>query len=361
MRDLGGQLKFAMDLAGMQISMIDLEGKRLSWREFSAKHFRDLVEEVTWSYPSTPIQLKEDEFKRIRKAVERKGMYDGEVELSSNSGSRALNRLIVTKLSDKKGAHIGFICITKDMAGKREWEEWASKKDKELEDFIYTVCHDLRTPLCAIEGYSSLLAEEYKDVMDDEGRDYLCRITDNTVMMANLIDQLKEYSCATKPTEPCEKIDLSEVARAALANINEQLDGRNVTCTIHNLPTVYGEKSKMVQVFNHLLESSIKSSNNEIPTIEIACEEEGHMYQVSVREGKGVERGNHNKVMQMVHCLSGGSNYFVAGLGLAIAKKIVENHGGSVWAESEQKKGAAFCFTLPKGKNRSTWNDEMVE
>ena len=362
LNSFGDQLKFAMDLAGIEISIIDLKGRWFSWNEFSEKYFCRKVDGGARKNPASSIQLGEAEFKEVMNSAARKGIYNGAVELSKKCGSKGWNHLIVTKLFDRRGAHVGFICITKDMAEKNDPKEEALANNKEIEEFIYTLCHDLKTPLCAIEGYSSLLVEEYEDKIDDEGRDFLGRITDNTARMAKLIDQLREYSNAAKSTTPYERVDLSEVAREALANINDQVDGKKVTCTIHHLPMVYGEKSKMLQVFNQLLENSIRFSQNENPTIEIDCKEEEQMYQVSIKENvRGLSMENHDKVLQMVQSLNGGANHFAGGLGLAIAKKIVENHGGSVWAEGEQKKESAFCFTLPKGKNRSSWNDGILE
>ncbi len=349
LHSFGDQLKFALGLSGIGISIIDLEGRWLSWSEFSEKNF-DQREEVIGKQPSNPIQLEEAEFKKVMHSVERKGIYHGEVELSTNDGSKGWSQLTVTKLFDRKDAHVGFLCITKDRAEERESGERPSENIGEMEGFIYTLCHDLKTPLCAIEGYSSLLREDYEDKIDEEGRHYLNRITNNTARMANLIDQLKEYSNVTKATAPYEEIDLSEVVREALANINDHMEGKKVTCTINHLPTVYGERNKMIQVFNHLLESSIKFSQNENPTIEIDCEEEGRMYQVSIKQDvQGMEMEDRDEVLQMVQCLSGGPNYFAGGLGLAIVRKIVEDHGGNVWAESKQREGSAFCFTLPKG------------
>jgi PAS domain S-box-containing protein len=220
----------------------------------------------------------------------------------------------------------------------------------ELEAFAYSVSHDLRAPLRAISGFSNLLKEEYYAKFDDEGKEYLADIMTNSERMAKLIDDLLELSRYGRKILEKTNINMKELFVSILEEEKEYAINKNIVFNILHFPNTIGDYSLIKQVAVNLLSNAIKySSKNPEPVIEIGSviKEKEIVYYVK-DNGVGFNMKYVHKLFGVFQRLHNLEEYDGTGVGLAIVKRIINKHGGKVWAESEQGKGATFYFTLPQ-------------
>jgi PAS domain S-box-containing protein len=229
-------------------------------------------------------------------------------------------------------------------------------KNKEMEAFVYTVSHDLKSPLVSLGGFSSALKKEYESQLGEEGKHYLERIQANIVQMGNLITNLLEVSRLGRALGPIEEIDVAALLRQiedALAIRLKEVGAEFVV--LEPLPIVRADRSSIYQVFVNLIVNAVKFRGmDRALRIEVGCRQESGFYRFHVADnGIGIGPENHEQIFapfQKLHLEIEG-----AGIGLTLVKKIVENHGGRVWVESpstslragNQGAGATFYFTLP--------------
>jgi Bacteriophytochrome (light-regulated signal transduction histidine kinase) len=225
--------------------------------------------------------------------------------------------------------------------------------NKELDSFVYTVSHDLRAPLRGIEGFANFLKEDYSSKLDKEGADYLARIIAGTGRMRKLIDDLLSLSRISRIMNPYEMVDINELIRSVLARIEFDIKKNNVRMTVANdMPTAYCDKIKIGEVFLNLINNAVKFSSKDIsrqPTVEIGWQDREAAYEFFVKDnGIGIDKKYHREVFGIFRRLHTQDEYEGTGAGLSIVKKVIDDHKGSIWIESEPGKGASFCFTIPK-------------
>lgn len=218
--------------------------------------------------------------------------------------------------------------------------------NKELEAFSYSVSHDLRAPLRAIDGFSKIILEDHKDEFSDESRRLLNVIIKNSGKMAMLIDDLLMFSRITRKTMELKPIDLNELVAAVI----EEQDLDQTIFEIGKLPKAKGEPTLMKQVFSNLIGNAVKFSSNEAsPRIEIGAVENGKYYEYFVKDnGVGFNMAYYDKIFGVFQRLHTDDEFKGTGVGLAIAQKVIMKHNGKIWAESEEGKGTTFYFSLPK-------------
>lgn len=220
--------------------------------------------------------------------------------------------------------------------------------NKELESFSYSVSHDLRSPLRAIDGYSRILQEDYADKLDDEGRRILNVVRDSSKKMGMLIDDLLTFSkLGRKPVE-LRKIDMNELVDDVWRDVTSHADKVPAFNKAYLLPC-YGDRALVRQVLFNLLSNSIKySSTVSEPVIDIFSTEEEDEIVYSVRDnGVGFDMRYYDKLFGVFQRLHSESEFPGTGVGLAIVKRVVVRHGGRVWAQSEPAKKTIFNFSLP--------------
>jgi signal transduction histidine kinase len=223
---------------------------------------------------------------------------------------------------------------------------------KELEEFTYTVSHDLRTPLRAIDGFSRILEEEYGDKLDDEARRLIGVVRENARKMGQLIDELLTFSRLGRKSIAATSINMEALARSALAEIGAPAaDGRK-RIEIHPLPEAWGDPAPIKQVWINLLSNAIKfSGDRDRPLIEVSGHENGTECVYCVKDsGAGFDMKYYDKLFGVFQRLHSAEKFAGTGVGLAIVRRIVSRHGGRVWAEGKVDEGAAFYFSLPKGR-----------
>jgi signal transduction histidine kinase len=225
--------------------------------------------------------------------------------------------------------------------------------NKELDSFVHTVSHDLRAPLHGIEGFANFLKEDYSSRLDKEGVDYLVRIIAGTRRMNKLIDDLLTLSRISRIMNPYEYVDMNELIQSVLLRIEFDIRKQNVLMKVANgLPTVYCDKIKMGEVFLNLINNAIKFSSKNAsarPTVEVGWNDREAAYEFYVKDnGIGIDKKYHSEVFGIFRRLHTQEEYEGTGAGLSIVKKVIDDHKGNIWIESEPGKGATFYFTLPK-------------
>ncbi|MDI6751892.1 MAG: ATP-binding protein [bacterium] len=225
--------------------------------------------------------------------------------------------------------------------------------NKELDGFVYTASHDLKEPLRGIESFSKFLLADYWDKIDDQAKNYLQRISVGANRMKNLIDDLLALSRITRTKRPHASIDAKEIVAEATKRLESTLEERGVSLKIReDLPIIYGDKVKLVEVFYNLILNAIKYNDKEKPIIEIDCPipQPNNEIIIWVKDnGIGIEARYYDEIFKIFKRLHTREEYGGGtGAGLAIVKKIIEEHNGKIWVESELAKGSKFYISLPK-------------
>ncbi|HEY0680714.1 MAG TPA: ATP-binding protein [Steroidobacter sp.] len=222
----------------------------------------------------------------------------------------------------------------------------------DLEGFSYSVSHDLRAPLRAIDGFSQLLMDDKSKSIGADTRHHLQRIRANVAHMATLIDDLLEFARCGRQSLEFGRLDMEELARNAAeqarsASLNE---ARTPIIEIGSLPLARGDEGLIRQVWANLLDNAVKyTSKVENPHITVTGREEGERLVYEIRDnGVGFDSAFSANLFGVFRRLHGAREYPGSGVGLAIVQRIVTRHGGEVWAHAEPNKGATFSFSLPQ-------------
>lgn len=221
--------------------------------------------------------------------------------------------------------------------------------NRELEAFSYTVSHDLRAPLRSIEGFSQIVLEDYGDRIPAEARAYLARVCVSTKNMGQLIDDLLEFSRLGRKALTTQPVELRDIAERCIAELREAYPDRSIDVVLGDLPPWQCDPALMRQVFANLLSNAVKFARNGVdPHVSVGTLTQGNETVLYVRDtGSGFDMRYASKIFGVFERLHRAEDYEGTGVGLAIVKRIIERHGGRVWAESQPGQGATFYFTLP--------------
>lgn len=223
--------------------------------------------------------------------------------------------------------------------------------NEELEAFSYSVSHDLRAPLRAMDGLSKILFEEFAPQMSKEVQRYLQMVRDNAQQMDQLVNDLLHFSRLGRQPLTRQAVAPADLVRQVLRDLRSEQEGRKVEITIEDLPVCQADQSMLKQVFVNLLSNALKfTRHREVGVITIGCRTEGSKNIYFVKDnGVGFETRYANKLFGVFQRLHRAEDYEGTGVGLAIVQRIIHRHGGQVWAEAEVNNGATFYFTLTRG------------
>ena len=224
--------------------------------------------------------------------------------------------------------------------------------NQELEAFAYSVSHDLRVPLRAIDGFSRILVEDYEDKLDEEGIRLLNIVRENTAKMGHLIDDILLLSRASRQEMLLNEIDMAALARSVYDEFQTDVTDRDVEFNVGDIPNAYGDRAMLGQVFQNLIGNAIKFTRNKNPAIiEVGGEKEGKEIVYYVKDnGAGFDMKYINKLFGLFQRLHSPEEFEGTGVGLSIVQRVIRRHGGSVWGEGAVGEGATIYFTLPKDK-----------
>ncbi len=224
--------------------------------------------------------------------------------------------------------------------------------NQDLEAFSSSVSHDLRGPLRAIEGFAAILLEDQAPRLDAEGQRVLGVIVSSTRQMARLIENILAFSRSGRQEVKRSEIDMTALAHSAAREIQAYVPDRSLQWTINPLPPARGDRALLKQVWVNLLGNAAKfTAPREPGRIEVGARSEGgeNIYYVK-DNGVGFDPAHADKLFGAFQRLPGASEFEGTGLGLAIVQKIIQRHGGRVWAQGQVDAGATFAFSLPQAE-----------
>lgn len=225
-----------------------------------------------------------------------------------------------------------------------------ARSNTELENFAYAVSHDLQEPLRMIGSYAQLIDRRYGGQLDDDGREFLGFMTGGAQRMKQMIDDLLAYSRAGRTEINPQPVALERVLEAALANLTAALqESQAQVLRDGTLPVVAGEASMLARVLQNLVGNALKYRHPDRPAqVSVSARPHAQGWEIRVGDnGIGVPAAARERIFQVFQRLNVNSAISGTGVGLAIAKKIIERHGGHIWVEDNQPHGTVFCFTLP--------------
>jgi len=221
--------------------------------------------------------------------------------------------------------------------------------NKELKDFASIVSHDLKAPLRGIKSLATWILDDCSDKLGEQANEQMNLLLGRVEGMYNLIDGVLQYSRAGRTEEKPVQVNLEDFIPEA---IDMLVPPENISITIENsMPVIECTETHVMQLFQNLLSNAIKYMDKPQGRIKVGCVEEDGFWKFSIADnGPGIEEKHFEKIFKMFHALSVSEDFEGTGVGLTIAKKIVELYGGSIWVESKIGKGSTFFFTLPKQK-----------
>ncbi|MEL6628316.1 MAG: tetratricopeptide repeat protein [Bacteroidota bacterium] len=222
------------------------------------------------------------------------------------------------------------------------------RSNEALERFAYVASHDLKEPLRSIGSFTTLLKRRYHGQFDREGQEYIDYIVTGVNRMYHLLEDLLKYSRLIHQGEgQREAVDLNAVVNTVKSSLDQSLRERAVDLAVPPLPVVHSNAAQMQQLFQNLLNNAIKYNDKVKPAVTIDYHQRGQEHLFAVRDnGVGINAEYHQKIFDVFQRLSRSASEGT-GVGLAICKKIVEQHEGQIWVESEEGEGSTFYFTLP--------------
>jgi PAS domain S-box-containing protein len=222
------------------------------------------------------------------------------------------------------------------------------RSNQDLEQFAYVASHDLQEPLRAIKGFTQLLRQDYQNQLDESAQEYMSYIVDGATRMQQLIQDLLTYCRLSTDHQGVAAIDCNAVVRQAIANLEVAIADSNATVTHESLPTIKADKTQLIQLFQNLISNAVKFHRDEPPEVHIYAQLRNQEWLFFVRDnGIGIESKYLTRIFEVFKRLHSRTEFSGTGIGLAICKKIVESHSGSIWAESQPGLGTTFYFKIP--------------
>ncbi|MFO7719294.1 MAG: PAS domain S-box protein, partial [Gillisia sp.] len=220
----------------------------------------------------------------------------------------------------------------------------------ELEQFAYIASHDLQEPLRMVTSFLSQLQKKYEDQLDEKAQQYIHFASDGAVRMRQIILDLLEYSRVGRMDYRYEKIDLNELISGITGLYATSIEESNAVINYGELPTIEAAKTPLQRVLSNLISNALKYHQKDVPpVIEIKVLEDKKFWEIIIADnGIGIRSQFFDKIFVIFQRLHARDEYSGTGIGLAICKKIVENHGGEIWLSSQEGKGSMFHFTIKK-------------
>ncbi|HEX8681638.1 MAG TPA: ATP-binding protein [Ardenticatenaceae bacterium] len=340
-----------------------LEGVILTWNGGAERLYGYSAAEVVGHHSSLlMVPNQEDEVPALLARIaqgERIEQY--ETSRQHKNGTALDISLTLSPIKDEHGRIIGAATIGRDITEQkrleRQLEHYAvqlARSNRELQDFAYVASHDLQEPLRKIQAFADRLKGRYTAALGDDGRDYLERLQSAAHRMQTLIQELLSLSRVSTAGQPFVPVNLTQVAREVASDLQAALEESNASLEIGDLPTIEADPTQMRQLLQNLLGNAVKFRRADVP-LTISIEAEPYQspggdpcIRLAVRDnGIGFEEKYRERIFTPFERLHGRDQFAGTGMGLAICRRIVERHGGSIEAQGRLGEGATFLVTLP--------------
>lgn len=264
-------------------------------------------------------------------------------------------KTVISKMTTIDGEKMS-IAIIENIEKNKKTEQTLEQKNKELtqinqelENFAYVASHDLQEPLRTITSFIQILEKKYSNKLDKNGLQFMGFVVEGAKRMQTLIHDLLEYSRINRFNNAYEKVDLNDVFTTVNRVLKEKIEINDALVMSENLPTIYGSKLQLTQMFQNLIDNAIKFRGKKKPEILISVKNLNDKWEIIFKDnGIGISQEYFQRIFVIFQRLHTLEEYGGTGIGLAICKKIVERHGGDIWVESNPGKGSVFHLTLAK-------------
>ena len=252
-------------------------------------------------------------------------------------------------LAERIGVYIaGAIANAQLHAQVTQQSEELSRSNRELEQFAYVASHDLQEPLRMVSSYVALLGRRYDGQLDDRADKYIHFAVDGANRMQRLIHDLLAYSRVGTRGGELTPTDTASVLRETLSNLEVAIGESEAEVVYSDLPSVMGDPSQLRQLFQNIIGNALKFRSENRPRVQLAAKRDGDQWTFSIRDnGVGFDQRYAERVFGVFKRLHRNADIPGTGIGLAICQRIIERHGGRIWAESKLGEGSCFYFTLP--------------
>lgn len=233
----------------------------------------------------------------------------------------------------------------------RRYAEELQRSNLELQQFASVASHDLQEPLRAISTFCEMLQHRYQGKFDANADQWMSFIVSGARRMQALVQDLLAYSRLESRGQPMVPVECGEIVQKAVVNLQSAIEESGASVTWGELPTIRGDASQLIQLFQNLIGNAIKFRGQEPPRVDIAAtfQEKENIWLFAVRDnGIGIDPKFRERIFEIFKRLHTSDRYPGTGIGLAICRKVVQRHGGRIWVESEPGKGSVFYFTIPR-------------
>ncbi len=355
------------------IFMLDPKGNVVSWNVGAERIIGYKAEEIigrNFSMLYLPEAIERGKPQSELDAAVRNGRGEDEGWRVRKDGSRFWASTVATALCDEAGNLKGFSKITRDLTERKQAEEVLHEINKrlqeqadelaainkDLEQFAYIASHDLQEPLRAVSGFVTLLHQRYAGRLDEKADSYIGSAVEGASRMQALINGLLEYSRVGSRGNVPAPASANDALKEALASLQTLIQESGAVVTSDPLPRVQADATQLAHVFQNLIANAIKFRSEKTPEIHVGSRRQDGSWLFWVRDnGIGIDPKYNERIFMIFQRLHTRSKYPGTGIGLAICKRIVERHGGSIWVESQPDRGSTFYFTLPdKGETHES-------
>ncbi|MBS1955789.1 MAG: PAS domain S-box protein [Cyanobacteria bacterium SZAS-4] len=355
--------RFRLLVAGVRdyaITMLDADGNVVSWNS-GAEHIEGFTPQEIIGQNFSRFHLPEE--RESNKPAEelaiaaREGKYEVEGWRVRKDDSKFFASVLLTSINDENGKLRGFANITRDITERKKAQESEqdltqrlTRSNKELQQFAYVVAHDLREPLRSISTFADLLAQSCRTKLDTRETEFLEIVLSANERMQQLITDLLAYCRVERTAATPTPVDTGKLVQQVLTNLYVAVEESHGRVEIGELPEIVGDQVQLRQLFQNLIGNALKYRGPEDPVVLVSGEQKNGDWQFAVSDnGIGFDMNFADRIFQPFHRLHAGSKYSGTGIGLAICRKIVEHHGGKIWAQSQQgpHAGSTFYFTIP--------------
>ena len=367
LRESEEKFKSAVEYSAIGIALVGLDGKFLKVNKALLDivgYTKDELLDIDFQTITYPEDLKADLAFVHQLMAGTRDTYQMEKRYFHKNRHLVWIQLNVSIVRNEAGEPLYFISQIQDITQRKNAEMEIARinamlkartiklevLNKELESFSYSVSHDLRAPLRSIAGYAQILNEDYSQKLDNEGNETLQTIIRNAGKMGQLIDDLLEFSRLGRKEIEKNKIDMNGIVEGIIQELKAQEQDRVIHVKTHPLEEITVDVQMIKQVWVNLISNALKyTRNTEVAEIEIGGNATAKEICFYIQDnGVGFNMNYTDKLFNVFQRLHSAEEFEGTGVGLALVKRIVERHGGKIWAEAKENEGATFYFTIPK-------------
>jgi PAS domain S-box-containing protein len=323
---------------------------------------KDYIGRKRWDLPA--LNLTEEDWARHKAQLERHEPFrDFEMQRPNVGGGTRWISVSGEPVFDAARRFRGYRGVGQDITARKEAEaelrrahdelarkaEELQRSNAELEQFAYVASHDLQEPLRMVSSYTQLLGRRYGDKLQGDAQEFMHYIVDGAARMKQLIEDLLAYSRVGTKGKEFRPTPIEASLKRAVTNLRAALEETGAAVTWDPLPTESVDEMQLAQLFQNLIGNALKFRGAGVPRVHVSAQDKGDAWQVTIADnGIGIEPQYFERIFMLFQRLHTMGEYPGTGIGLAICKKVVERHGGTIWVTSTPGEGSQFHFTLPK-------------